>query len=117
MDRFGGSCFGSSKGGIGHVQIKSGGISVRISEDAIDVRAEMEGELVWQVELNFVWSNQHIICKTGLEELPSEACVGFKGQVVNLDGTILDQIVLVTIHLKFVFKCEGFPNNATKNFS
>ena len=77
----------------------------------------MEGELVWQVELNFIWPHQHIICKTGLEKLPCDICVRFKGRVVDLDGTILDWTVLVTVHLKFVFECEGFPNNATKNFS
>ena len=47
MDRFGGRCFGGGKGGIGHVRFKGGGVSILISEDAIDVEAEIEGELVW----------------------------------------------------------------------
>ena len=75
MGRFGGSCFGGSKGCSRHFQIESGRISVLISENSIDVRAEVEGELVLQVELNYVWLDQHIIGKTGLGKLPSEACV------------------------------------------
>ena len=117
MNGFGGRCFGSGKGSIGHVRIKGGGISILISEDAIDVGAEMEGELVWQVKLNFIWPHQHIIRKTALGKLPIDAFVRVNGRVVDLDGTILDWTVLVAIHPKFVFECEGFSNNATKNMN
>ena len=72
---------------------------------------------MWQVELNFIWNHQHIIGETALGRFPIDAFVRVNGRVVDLDGTILDWTVLVAVHPKFLFECEGFPNDATKNFS
>ena len=76
----------------------------------------MEGELVWQVEFDYVWTGQHTIRKTRFEKLPSEAFVRFNGRGINFYCAVLVRAILKTVHTKFVFECEGIPNDAAKDF-
>ena len=55
--------FESTEGSVRAVLSDSSGVTIFVTEEAIGIRTEIESDLMFQVQRNFWWDGQNVVCE------------------------------------------------------